>query len=260
VLFDTVSPNNHGALAKTAVRRALEYAINRNDLVEDEGGSMVALPLSHALPSGVLGSQNFDLYPYDPSTAASMLKTALRAGQQLRLRVLYQSTLGFEVSMVQTLQTDLAKSGISVTGVGVSSQDFYNKYLNVPAADKNGSWDLALAQWFPDWYGNSAWSYISPLFSGAPSFPPNGNNFGFFEDPEVDRLFQSASDAPSADQAAALWARTDHQIMADAALFPVSSPVQPVFHANQVHNAVFVPELFQFDPTNVWLSPSANGD
>ena len=47
--------------------------------------------------------------------------------------------------------------------------------------------------------------------------------------------------------------------MADAAIFPITSPTSPNYHASQVHNAVYVPQLFQFDPTNVWLTPSLNG-
>jgi peptide/nickel transport system substrate-binding protein len=42
--------------------------------------------------------------------------------------------------------------------------------------------------------------------------------------------------------------------MSDAAIFPITSPTQPVYHAGLVHNAVFIPALLQFDPTNVWLS------
>jgi peptide/nickel transport system substrate-binding protein len=142
----------------------------------------------------------------------------------------------------------------------VSSQDFYTKYLEVPSANESGAWDLALAQWFPDWYGNAALSFVGPLFSGAQSFPPNGNNYGFFEDPRVDTLYREATDAMSSEAASQLWQQTDRQIMHDAAFFPITSPTQPVYHANQVHNAIFLPNLFQFDPTNVWLSRSANGD
>jgi peptide/nickel transport system substrate-binding protein len=47
--------------------------------------------------------------------------------------------------------------------------------------------------------------------------------------------------------------------MADAAIFPITSPTQPVYHATQVHNTVFVSNIFQYDPTNVWLTPSLNG-
>lgn len=259
VLFDTVSPNNSGDLGKVAVRQALEYAINRSNLVQDEGGPQASPPQTHILPPGILGSQQFDLYPNNPSTAQSMLASSLGSGTKLHLKVLYQNSLGFEVSMFQTLQSDLGKVGISVTGVGVPSTDFYTKYLESPSVAHNGTWDLALAQWFPDWYGNAALSFVGPLFSGAPAYPPNGSDFGFYDDPKVDNLVQQASNATSVDAATQLWAQADHQIMADAAIFPITSPSQPVYHANQVHNAVFVPNLFQFDPTNVWLSPGANG-
>jgi peptide/nickel transport system substrate-binding protein len=257
VLFNTVSPNNGGALSKVAVRQALEYALNRSDLVQDDGGPQISPPLSEILPNGILGSQNYDMYPYDLSKAQSMLTAA---GQShLHLKVLYQTSLGFEVSMFQTLQSDLGKAGITVTGVGVPSADFYTKYLEVGTQAKGGVWDLALAQWLPDWYGNAALSFFGPLFDGSTAFPPNGSNFGFYEDPALDTLFTQASHTTSDSAAASLWGQADQLVMKDAAIFPITSPTQPVYHANQVHNAVFVPNLFQFDPTNVWLSANANG-
>jgi peptide/nickel transport system substrate-binding protein len=260
VLFNTVSPNNSSALGNVAVRQAVEYAISRSDLVQDDGGPQLSPPLTHILPSGITGSQNFDLYPYNATKAQSALSTALPAGTHLHLKVLYQSSLGFEVSMFQTLQNDLAKAGITVTGVPTPSSDFYTKYLEVPTVAKGGVWDLALAQWLPDWYGNAALSFFEPLFAGSPAFPPQGSNFGFYDDSKTDALVQQAASAPSAATAASLWAQADRQVMEDAAIFPITSPNQPVFHANQVHNAVYVPNLFQFDPTNVWLTPSLNGD
>ena len=42
--------------------------------------------------------------------------------------------------------------------------------------------------------------------------------------------------------------------MADAAVYEITTPTFPTYHASQVHNAVFVPALNQFDPTNVWLA------
>lgn len=259
VLFNTVSPNNSGALASAAVRQAVSYAINRNNLVQDDGGPRVSPPLSHVLPPGIVGSQQFDLYPYDPAKAQSMLASALPAGTHLHLKVLYQASLGFEVSMFQTLQSDLAKAGITVTGVSAPSADFYTKYLEVPSVAKGGTWDLALAQWLPDWYGNAALSFFEPLFAGQPAFPPSGSNFGFYDSPKVNSLIDQASAATSTSQAATLWSQADRQVMTDAAMFPITSPTNPVFHANQVHNAVYVPNLYQFDPTNVWLSPGVNG-
>ena len=255
VLFNTVSPKNGGALAKTQVRQALEFAINRANLVQDDGGPQVSPPLTHILPAGILGSKQFDLYPYNVQTAKQMLATAI-PGVHLHLVVLYQSAFDFEVKMFETLQSDLAQAGVSVTGLGVPSADFYAKYLEVPSVAKGGVWDLALAQWFPDWYGNAALSFFNPLFSGANAFPPSGSNFGFYNNPTANQLIQQASVATSATQAESLWAQADQQVMSDAAIFPITSPTQPVYHAARVHNAVFVPNLLQFDPTNVWLSTS----
>jgi peptide/nickel transport system substrate-binding protein len=42
--------------------------------------------------------------------------------------------------------------------------------------------------------------------------------------------------------------------MKDAPIYPITSPLQPDYHASYVHNAVYVPQFQQFDPTNVWLS------
>ena len=55
-----------------------------------------------------------------------------------------------------------------------------------------GVWDLALANWFPDWYGNAALSFFGPLFSGSPAYPPAGSNFGFYNDPKTNQLIQQA--------------------------------------------------------------------
>jgi peptide/nickel transport system substrate-binding protein len=38
------------------------------------------------------------------------------------------------------------------------------------------------------------------------------------------------------------------------AMVAVAAPTQPVYHAAEVHNAVFVPNIFQFDPTNLWIT------
>jgi peptide/nickel transport system substrate-binding protein len=43
-------------------------------------------------------------------------------------------------------------------------------------------------------------------------------------------------------------------VMKDAAIYPITDPLQPLYHASYVHNAVYIPAIQQFDPTNVWLS------
>ena len=45
--------------------------------------------------------------------------------------------------------------------------------------------------------------------------------------------------------------------MEDAAFFPITNPKQANYHATQVHNAIYVPAMQNFDPANVWLDPAS---
>jgi peptide/nickel transport system substrate-binding protein len=118
---------------------------------------------------------------------------------------------------------------------------------------------MAVAGWGPDWFGNSALSFFAPLFSGEPSFPPNGSNFGFYNNAKTNDMIQQAVTATTEDEAAKLWAQADKQVMADAAFFPITDPKQPNYHAAQVHNTVYIPAIQNFDPTNVWLETGKQG-
>lgn len=258
IVFNMVSPNNKGAMTKLAFRQALEYAMNRAAMVQVLGGSQVSPPLTHVLPPGIVGSTNFDLYPYSASKAKSLLTQAgLSSG--VTLKVLYRSSSQGSTKVFETLQQDLSQVGITVQGVASPNADFYTKYLEVPSSAQRGVWDLAIAGWAPDWYGNAALSFFGPLFSGPPSYPPIGSNFGFYNSATANGLITQASEATSESQATQLWAQADQQVMKDAAFFPITSPMQPNYHATQVHNAVYVPEIQNFDPTNVWLSADKQG-
>jgi peptide/nickel transport system substrate-binding protein len=258
IVFNNVSPNNGGALKKLAVRQALEYALNRDNIIQVLGGPKVNPPLTHVLPPGIVGSQDLNPYPYDAAKAKSLLA---QAGYKngLTLKFLYRSSSEGSTKTFETVQQDLSKAGIKVVGVPSPDADFYTKYLEVPSAAQRGVWDLSLAGWGPDWFGNAALSYFGPLFSGNPSFPPVGSNFGFYADPKTNELIQQASVATDESKASELWAQADRQVMQDAAFFPITSPLNATYHAEQVNNAIYLPAIQNFDPANVWLSSGMQG-
>lgn len=252
IVFNTASPNNKGALSKTAVRQALEYALNRAHLIQDANGPEVSPPLTQILPPGIVGSSpSYNPYPYDPAKAKKML--AAEGASGLTLKFLYRPSSSASAKMFQTVQADLAKLGIHVVGVGVPNADFYTKYLTVPSQARKGVWDLSLAGWAPDWYGNAAKSFFEPLFDGR-SLPPTSSDFGLFNDPRVNSLIDRALSAKTSSAAATFWHQADVQTMADAVIFPITDANLGLMRGSQVHNAIYVPMLEQFDPTNVWLS------
>jgi peptide/nickel transport system substrate-binding protein len=258
IVYNLVSPNNDRALSKPEVRQALMHAINRDNLIQVLGGPELNTPLTHVLPQNIVGSEEIDLYDNDPARARQLLEQAGYA-DGLTLKFLYRPSSESEAKAFQTVQEDLREVGINVQGVESPDADFYTKYLQVPDVARRGVWDLALAGWGADWYGNAALSFFKPLFYGEPSFPPIGSNFGFYDNPEVNALIDRAASAQTDDEAAALWADADRLVMEDAAFFPITNPKEARYHAEQVENTVHMPCCQAFDPTNVWLSEGRQG-
>jgi peptide/nickel transport system substrate-binding protein len=257
ILFNTVSPNNNKALANPKVRQAISYAINRDNILQVLGGKTLNPPLTHVLPDVITGSKQIDPYPYDPAKAKQLLAEA--GYPNLTLKFLYRNATEGSNKTFQTVQQDLSKAGITVTGVPSPNSDFYVKYLQVPSVAQKGVWDLSLSSWGADWYGNAALSFFKPLFSGAPSYPPIGSNFGLYNDAETNKLIEQAIAAPTTDAAADLWAKADARVMDQAPFFPLTNNKQANYHAAQVHNTIYVPSLQNFDPANVWLSKDKQG-
>jgi peptide/nickel transport system substrate-binding protein len=210
----------------------------------------VSPPLTQLFPPGVPGSSNFDLYPYNPAKAKALL-----GGKHYTFKFLYQIDNPVQVKIFQTIQYELSAVGITVQGEGVPQADIYVKYYETPTPGAQGVWDFGFAQWFPDWYGNNAATFLIDEYTTS-AFPPIGDNFGFESDSKVDSLIAKALVAPSVAAATSLWAQADHQIVEDAAVYMINSPLFATFHPTQVHNALYLSWIQGFDPTNVWLSPN----
>jgi peptide/nickel transport system substrate-binding protein len=270
LIFNTVSPNNGGALGKADVRQALSYGIERSQLQKVLGGPIVNPPLTHVLPAGIDGSQGvpsgYNPYAYNQAKAKSMLSAAgFTASKPLQIKFLYRSDSQASTAVFNNLSSQLnALGSVKVIGVTTNQSDFYGKYLIVPNTKTapspayKGTWDMAGSSWGPDWYGNSAVTYFNPLYSSPGGFPANGgSNFGYFSSTTVNNLIKQALSQPTEPEADKFWAQADQQVMKEAAIYPVTSPLQLMSHASYVHNAVYINTLQNFDAANVWLSSTS---
>jgi peptide/nickel transport system substrate-binding protein len=267
LLFNLASPNNGGALSKVEVRQALSYGMERSQFQKVLGGPIIIPALTHVLPDGIDGSQDvpkgYNPYPYNPGKAKSMLAAAgFTASHQLQIKFLYRSDSQGQTALFNNVSTQLSALGsVKVIGVPTNQSDFYAKYLYAPNSKSSpspaykGVWDMSCPGWGPDWYGNSAVSFFNPLYSSPGGYPANGgSNFGYFSSATVNSLINQALSQPTEDQADKIWAQADQQVMKEAAFYPITSELQLAEHAPYVHNAVYMTQWQNFDPTNVWLS------
>jgi peptide/nickel transport system substrate-binding protein len=176
----------------------------------------------------------------------------------LKLKFLYRPSSESSKKMFQVVQQDLGQIGVDVSGVPAQDADFYTKYLQKPDSAKAGQWDVSLAGWGPDWYGDAALSFFGPLFDGR-ILPPSSSDFGLFNDDAVNACIDKAKNAASNAEANTTWGDCDEAVMKAAAFFPITNPNEPLYHPPFVHHTVFMPVYQDYDWTNVWLDADKNG-
>ncbi|BBH16323.1 hypothetical protein Back2_06100 [Nocardioides baekrokdamisoli] len=170
----------------------------------------------------------------------------------LTVTILYRNKSVGSTKAFQVIQQELTNAGVTVKGLPASNADFYTKYLQSKTAAKAGQFDLAIAGWGPDWYGDGAASFFLPLFSGEQSFPWNGgSNFGLYNSATTNQLIKDAAAATDPATAQADWAKADRQVMQDAAIYPITDPQTANYHSKNLGNAIAIPSLQQIDPLNV---------
>jgi peptide/nickel transport system substrate-binding protein len=260
--INLLSPNEGGALGKVQVRQALQFAVDRAAAVQVSGGPDIGRPLGQAVVSAASGFRGgFDPYPSadhrgDPERARQLL-TSAGYPNGLTLKLLYR-TSGRGPELAQTVQASLGRAGIRTELVPSTGADFYSKYLQNPENARRGVWDLALAGWVPDWFGNNGRSMIQALFDGR-TVGPNSTNYGGYDNPETNRLIDAALSANSAEASEAAWQAAATQIMEDAAIVPLSESKIPVYHSQRLQNCIFSNQSFNCDVTAVWLRGASAG-
>jgi peptide/nickel transport system substrate-binding protein len=243
-----------GPMKNKLVRQAVEYAVDKNAVVQIYGGPRIAAPATQVILPGSVGFiPSFDLYSSndgggDPAKAKELLA---KAGYPngLGIKLLY-STTDPAPRVAQSLQASLGKAGFKVKLIPATQPDFYGKYMLNPSAAKRDVWDIAPPGWIPDWFGNNGRSVIQPLFTN----PGNGSSdFGGYDSPVTNALVDKALTASSPAQAASYWKRANAQVLKDAAAVPVQTQKWPLFHSSRVHGCEFWILDLNCDPTNVWL-------
>ncbi|WP_433338412.1 ABC transporter substrate-binding protein [Spirillospora sp. CA-294931] len=256
LVFNTLSPNNGGALGKRAVRQAIQYAIDKTALTRIYGGAGVARPLNQIIPPGSVGHRPINLYPTpgdsgDPARCRRLLADAGHPGG-LTLKFPYRVSSNHP-RVAQSVQANLKACGITAELTADSGGTFYSRTLVTPSEAKAGKWDVAAPGWQPDWYGNNGRSTIVALFDGR-HYGPNSTNYGGYDNDEVNRLIDRALGAGDTAGAAGHWAEADRLIMRDAAVVPFMHQRYPIFHSARVGNALFVPQAQAYDLNQIRLS------
>jgi peptide/nickel transport system substrate-binding protein len=158
-------------LSDERLRRAVNLAIDRRNVVRTVGGAVAAEPWAALLPADLIGDESSLPYRRDRATARRLIKAATPRAPRLRLT---SPADGGSVAVAATVARQLEAVGFRVSRTVVTVPD-YAAYVADPGAD----FDLAIAGWGPS-FGDAS-TVLGPLLICG-----RGDNLGRFCDLDVD--------------------------------------------------------------------------
>jgi peptide/nickel transport system substrate-binding protein len=237
------------AIQNKVVRQALNYAIDKTAIIQVLGGPRNGEPHGQILPPTLLGFKKIDPYATpeskgDLTKAKQMLDDA--GVKNLKLDFIYDNT-ETNKNIVQVITDQLKKIGVAINPI--PSDDATVDTTN----PKSDNWDLYYAGWCPDWAGNGARTFFTPLLSdpGLKNYNAGGSyNYGGYDNPEVDKKVEQAL-AADPKEAENIWADIDATVMQDAPWVPIYASNAVTFISTRLKGYVYFPFSIGFDLTNV---------
>jgi len=237
------------AIQNKVVRQALNYAIDKTAIIQVLGGPRNGDPHGQILPPTLLGYKKIDPYATpgskgDLNKAKQMLDEA--GVKNLKLDFIYDNTERNK-NIATVIADQLKKIGVTVNQV---PEDDATVYTTDPKA-KN--WDVYFAGWCPDWNGNGARTFFTPLLSdpGLKNYLAGGSyNYGGYDNPEVDKKVDEAL-AADPNAAADIWHAIDQAVMEDAPWVPIYTSNSVSYFNKRVKGYVFFPFSTSADITNL---------
>jgi oligopeptide transport system substrate-binding protein len=243
LFFDTQQPSN-GPLSKVAVRKALEYAIDKDNILKVVHGAGVRAEC--IFPPDLPGyDPNCHPYSFDQAKAKQMLADA--GYPNGFSSTLYTDTTDPDPQIAQALQQDLAAVGVKVNIVTEEFATFLDR-IETPHKAPFG-----YVGWFNDYPDPS--DFIDPLLSCATAVQ-GGANAPLYCNKQVDQAAAQARGETDQTKRLAAYQQIQTTIMADAPWVPIKHQKWFTLVGKRVANFQIHP-VWQYDLRNVALKPGS---
>ncbi len=230
-------------------RQAVNYALDRNALVNLFGGPVLASPICQVLPPGFPG--HVDYCPYSKDPGAKWSAPDLEKAKQL---VEESGTKGQKVTIIAEdtavskaigtyMQSVLTDIGYDAQVKPISPNIQFTYIQNT-----NNKVQISISQWYQDYPAAS--DFLNILF-GCSSFTPGSDssiNISGFCDKDIDAKMKAALALGVTDPEAAnkMWAEIDRAVVDLAPIAALFTPRHVDFTSKRVGN-------FQFNSQFYWM-------
>ena len=227
-----------GPMADKRVRQAVNYAIDKQSLVENvlQGTAAVA---AGPTPPAFSWAYNDTLqpYPYDPERARALIRAAGAEGAELTFYVTEGGSGMLDpIPMGTAIQADLGKVGLEVK---IETYE-WNTFLGKVNPGLEGKADMAEMAWMTN--DPDTLPFLA-LRSGA--FPDQGGfNSGYYSNPRVDELLEAARRSTDQAERARLYKEMQKIVHDDAPWAFIANWKQNAVTSSQVAGFKLQPSFF----------------
>ncbi len=240
-MFFTAKPSVSNPISKSEVRRAIQRAINYDDVLALLDGHGRRPPTT--IPAGVFGADTVEPVQENLDEARSLLAAA-GYPDGFTVDVQYPELVRFNIdyTLIMTkIQADLQRIGIKLNLQPVAGTVFLDNY-------RAGNLAMGIGNWAPDYVDPDDWT--GPFWSSKVNFLTKRTGYS---NAEVDRLHSASIATPDQEERRAIYKQLQEIFLQDAAYFTVIQPDFILASATRVENYRIIYELRQVDFSTIKL-------
>ncbi|HET8659921.1 MAG TPA: ABC transporter substrate-binding protein [Micromonosporaceae bacterium] len=227
------------------VRKALNWAVDRDAYIKSIGGDLLGEPVTTILSPLTIGYEKYDAYPGGPTGDPNKAKELL-GGQTPALTLAHSDTPQAQQSAV-AMKTGLERAGFKITLAPTPGDTFLDD-IGV----KNNPWDIYVSAWAADW--PTARTTIPVLWDGRTIRDKGNHNYMYWNEPSMNSEMDRISVISDPKQAAKEWMALDKKIMTDfAPCVPIYADRVFLLHGSNVGGLYVSDSIATLSFTNVFV-------
>jgi peptide/nickel transport system substrate-binding protein len=223
--------------ADVSLRRAVNYAIDRQALSRSSFGPVGGAPTDQYLTPSLPGFTNANIYPFVPDVARARRLAHGRHGTAI-----LWATASF-AGVGGLRNAEIIKADLKTIGITVKIKTVFHRLG--PAGTKGAPFDILDTGWYLDYLDPA--DVLNPLLDGTTITPTNNVNWSYFNDPTYNRKLEAAAKLTGAPRYRA-YAELDADLARTAApIVAIDDPLHQDFYSARIGCQVYSPSVDNAD-------------